>query len=117
MFPSPLGSQALKDVIVAGLLALAVADPPPETLTWLVTDAGAFAATLTLTVIIEPKRGKSWQQTLRFCPRDLQDRQDSGRAEAARRRHRHTAPHSDDVSRSWQYLQVQAAGVSAARRG
>ena len=33
------------------------------------------------------------QQKPRFCPRDPQDRQDSGLAEAARRRHRHTAPY------------------------
>jgi len=37
--------------IVVGSLALALAEPPPLTLTWLVTDAAALAATFTVTVI------------------------------------------------------------------
>jgi hypothetical protein len=32
---------------------VAVAEPPPETLAWLVSVAGALAATLTVTVIAE----------------------------------------------------------------
>jgi hypothetical protein len=39
------------DTIVVGSLAVASADPPPDTLTWLVTDAGAAALTFTVTVI------------------------------------------------------------------
>jgi hypothetical protein len=38
-------------VTFAGSVALALAEPPPETLTWLVTAGGAFAATFTVTVI------------------------------------------------------------------
>jgi hypothetical protein len=38
-------------VTFVGSVALAVAKPPPETLTWLVTCDGAFRATFTVTVI------------------------------------------------------------------
>ena len=34
-----------------GSLAPALADPPPDTITWLVTREGAFAFTFTVTVI------------------------------------------------------------------
>ena len=38
-------------VIVVGFVVLAVADPPPDTLTEFVTDAAALLATFTVTVI------------------------------------------------------------------
>ena len=38
-------------MMVVGSLALAGADPPPDMLTWLVSDAAALLATLTVTVI------------------------------------------------------------------
>jgi hypothetical protein len=38
-------------LIVVASLALALAAPPPDTLTWLITWDGAFAATFTVTVI------------------------------------------------------------------
>jgi len=38
-------------VIVVGFIPVALADPPPDTVTEFVTDPGAFPATFTVTVI------------------------------------------------------------------
>jgi hypothetical protein len=44
-------AEAVVGVTVVTSIALAPTDPPPVTLTWLVTNEGAFAATFTVTVI------------------------------------------------------------------
>ena len=45
--------MAQGSLIVVASLPVAAADPPPATLTWLVTDGGALLATFTVTVIGE----------------------------------------------------------------
>lgn len=49
----PLPPPPPEVVTVVGFVALAVADPPPDTLTEFVTDAAALLATFTVTVIVE----------------------------------------------------------------
>ena len=42
----------IADATVVTSVTLALGDPPPDTVAWLVTEGGAFGATLTVTTIV-----------------------------------------------------------------